>query len=438
MATKKETEKKEDTIELRSEEFQEILGSVPPWILRRGITLIGIIIVIILAGSAIFKYPDTITTTMTLTRTTPPAALVAKTNGKLQHLFVSDKQMVSANQYIAIIENPAKAEDIYRLKQYLTGYDPEVRDMLPPKDLNLGNLQSLYSSFYITLSNYQEFYRLQYHPRKIESVKERIIQYETYYKSLVYQQSIVKEQLALAESQYKRDVLLNQKGVLSTEDLEISRNQYLQSTLSYENINTTLQNTDMQITQTRESLLDTEYQYEERKNDLETQIKTYIAQLITEIQSWEQTYVFISPLNGEVTFTTHWAENQNVSGGETIFNIIPTEQGELIGKAMMPMERSGKVKVGQKVNIRFFNFPDNEFGIVRGYVKNISLAPIKSTEQQYNYMVEIELPEGLTTTYNKELPYLPEMLAQSDIITDDLSILERLILPLKKVITESL
>ncbi|MCD8179464.1 MAG: HlyD family secretion protein [Tannerellaceae bacterium] len=437
MATEKKKQAANE-IELRSEEFQEILGSVPPWISRRGITLIGAIVVIILTGSAIFKYPDTITTTMTLTRTTPPVALIAKTNGKLQKLYVADKQTVEINDYIALIENPGRPEDIRLLKQYIETYNPERTSELPPKDLNLGNLQSLFSSFYITLSNYQEFNRLQYFSKKIESVKERVIEYETYYNNLTHQQTIIQEQLSLAESQYQRDLQLSQKGVLSAEELEISRSQYLQSALSLENIRSTLQNTQMQITQIKENLLDTEYQYEDRKNDLETQIKTYIAQLITEIQSWEQTFVFISPVNGEVTFTTHWAENQNVSAGETVFNIIPSEQGDLIGKAMMPMERSGKVKAGQKVNIRFFNFPDNEYGIVRGTVRNISLAPIKSTEEQYNYMVEIDLPEGLTTTYNKELPYHPEMLAQADIITDDLSVLERLILPLKKIITESL
>lgn len=53
----------EDTnnIELRSEEVQEILGEVPAWILRRGITLTAIIVVVILLGSAFFKYPDVIT-----------------------------------------------------------------------------------------------------------------------------------------------------------------------------------------------------------------------------------------------------------------------------------------------------------------------------------------------------------------------------------------
>ena len=48
----------EDKIELRSEEFQEVLGSVPPWILRWGITVLAIVVVILLIGSAIVKYPD--------------------------------------------------------------------------------------------------------------------------------------------------------------------------------------------------------------------------------------------------------------------------------------------------------------------------------------------------------------------------------------------
>lgn len=42
-------------IELRSEDFQEVLGSVPSWILRRGITIIALIVLIILAGTPISK-----------------------------------------------------------------------------------------------------------------------------------------------------------------------------------------------------------------------------------------------------------------------------------------------------------------------------------------------------------------------------------------------
>ena len=62
----------------------------------------------------------------------------------------------------------------------------------------------------------------------------------------------------------------------------------------------------------------------------------------------------------------------------------------MIGKALLPVARSGKVKAGQKVNIRLQNFPENEYGILRGTVKNISLTPAQSGEMSY-YTVNISL-----------------------------------------------
>lgn len=425
-------------IELRSEEFQEVLGSIPPWILRRGITIIATIVVILLIGSALFKYPDTIVTTMTLTGTTPPAALIAKSSGRLKELNVVDKQDVKTGDYLAVIENPATTEDIVKLKQYLICLNIDTLITLPDKDMNLGNIQTLYSSFYITLFDYLEFKRLNYYIQKIDFMKVRINQYKESYKNVLYQKNIVKEQQALAENQFSRDSLLNKKGVISQEDLESSRSKYLQGRLSLENINSTLQNTEIQITQMQEGLLDTEHQYIDKKNTFETQLKTYMAQLLAEIQLWEQNYAFITPIDGQVTFTNYWTAHQNLTVGKSIFNIIPNESGLLMGKASMPMTRSGKVKPGQKVNIRFANFPDNEFGIVKGFVKNISVVPSQNTEDKNNYVVEIELPDGLMTSYKKELPYQPEMQGQADIITEDMSLLERFFMPLRKIWTEGM
>lgn len=425
-------------LELRSEEFQEVLGSVPPWILRRGISLIAIIFAIILIGSAIFKYPDIITTSMTLTGSTPAAALVARTSGKIQELSVTDKQAVQAGDYLAVIENPAHTGDIRTLKQYIEQLNDKIDTLitLPSKDLKLGTMQSVYSSFYIALFDYHEFKRLQYYTRKIDFMKEKIGQYQDYYQTIAGQKAIVNEQFQLNRNQYRRDSLLNQRGVISSEELETSRNQFLQGFLSLENIHSTIQNTEIQITQMQESLLDTEYQYQDRKNQLETQLKTYIAQLLSEIQTWELNYALITPVDGRVTFTSYWVENQNVTAGETVFTVIPDNNEQIIGKAQMPLTRSGKVKTGQKVNIRLANFPDNEYGLIRGIVKNISMVPVKDAQRADYYTVEIELPEGLKTSYRKELPYLPEMQAQADIVTEDISLLERFFMPLRKIWSE--
>ena len=53
-------ELKERAIEIRSEEMDEILGKSPTWMLRRGVLLLFFIVLAILIGSWLFKYPDII------------------------------------------------------------------------------------------------------------------------------------------------------------------------------------------------------------------------------------------------------------------------------------------------------------------------------------------------------------------------------------------
>ena len=146
-------------------------------------------------------------------------------------------------------------------------------------------------------------------------------------------------------------------------------------------------------------------------------------------------YVLTSPIDGKITFTRYWVSNQNVQAGEEVFTVIPVMESRLIGKAKLPVARSGKVETGQKVNIRLVNFPDNEFGMLKGVVQNISLVPAVSGGMTY-YVVEIALPEGLHTSYKKELPYLPNMQGAADIITENMSLLERFVMPVKQVLKE--
>ena len=432
-------EKEEEKIELRSEEFQEVLGSIPPWILRWGITTVAIIMALLLIGSAIFKYPDTISSTITLTGTMPAANIVAKYSGKIQELYIKDNQVIKEKEYLAIIENPAKTADILYLKQFLHKYIacPDSIHSLPLKDMNLGSCQSLYSSYYTTLSQYIQFRELGYYLEKVDLMKERILRNEKYYQDMQRQKELITKQLTISRSQYRRDSTLQQKGLISDEALEMTYNQYLQGQLSQENMYSTLENLQIQLAQMKENLLDTEYQYIDNKNTLETQLKSLSIQLLTDIQTWEMSYALIAPISGKVIFTNYWIENQNITSGDIAFSIIPSSTDKLLGKALLPTERSGKVKVGQKVNIRFSNFPDNEFGVVKGIVQNISLISVK-VEKTSHYVVEISLPDGLRTTYNKHLPFVPQMEGQADIITEDLSLLERLVLPIKKIVTESL
>lgn len=433
-------ENRKPEIELRSEDFNEVLSAVPAWIVRWGITMIACVVLMLLVGSAVFKYPDIISSTVSLTGTTPVSAVVARTSGKLQELYVENNQQVQANTLLAVIENPAKTNDIIRLKELVQQAESNLDTiaLVPSQQLQLGSLQSLYSSFYLSMSEYKQFKELAYHLKKIDLVKARIVQNEAYYTNMLKQKELSAVQTEIARQQYARDSLLGVKGLISKEAVEESYSRYLQSFLSAENMDRSLENLQIQLAQMNESLYDTEYQYLDQRNTLETKLRSLINQLRAEIDAWEINYALITPVDGEITLTQYWTNNQNVTAGNIVFNIVPSNQGEIIGKALLPTERSGKVKKGQKVNIRFNNYPDKEFGIVKGTVKNISLIPVVDGQNIKSYMVDIQLPNGLRTSYNKELPFLPEMEGQADIITEDISLLERFLMPIRKVITEGL
>ncbi|GHT32020.1 hemolysin [Bacteroidia bacterium] len=422
-------------IELRSEEVQEVLGAVPAWILRWGITTLFAIVVVLLAGSWFFKYPDTISATMILTGTTPPAGIVAKTNGRIQELYVKDKQSVKAKEYLAVIENPAVSQDMLLLKQRLEKLQqtPDFAFRFPQEELRLGTVQSVYTSFIRSLNTYQKFVELNYYPQKITTIETRIVQYRQQYQNQERQHNIAEQQHIIAGKLYKRDSSLYLQKVISQEAIEKSENDFLQNRLSLENAHATLKNLQIQISQLQETLLDTEQQYADNKNRLELEMNTLTTQLLNEINTWEMNFALISPIDGNITFAGYWSENQNVIAGETVFTVIPKNKTAFIGKAQLPVARSGKVKKGQQVNIHFLNYPDNEFGMVRGVVSNISLVPVKE-----HYAVEIALPNGLLTTYKKDLPFSQEMTANIEIVTEDMRLLERFILPLKRIWKEKI
>ena len=63
-------------IELRSEAVEEVMGRIPPGIVRWGITVLFGVVLLLLAGSCFFRSPETVTAEMTLTSRNPVAEVV--------------------------------------------------------------------------------------------------------------------------------------------------------------------------------------------------------------------------------------------------------------------------------------------------------------------------------------------------------------------------
>jgi len=121
-----------------------------------------------------------------------------------------------------------------------------------------------------------------------------------------------------------------------------------------------------------------------------------------------------------------------VSKDESVLNIIPFEQGNFIGRVDLRMQRSGKVKPGQKVNIKLSGYPYLEYGMVKGVVRSKSLVPTGDA-----YIIEITLPEGLTTLYGKKLEFTQNMQGTAEIMTDSLRLIQKIVNPLRYLATRN-
>jgi len=432
-------EKNNKEIELRSEEVQEVMSEISPSIVRWGITVVSIIVIILLIGCFIFKYPDVITSSIILTTQEPPASIIARATGKIDELYVENNQPVFQNTTLGVIQNPAKTEDMLLLSKRIQQWKDTKQDLtfamtlFDGRALQLGAVQNSYATFLSLLREYNDFRALKYYPRKMTLQEMEVKSKSENRAEMSSRDKLMKQELEATISSFKRDSVLYTKGVVSQEDFESSKSKLLQRRQSYSSLRSSLKQSEVEITQSRGTMLDLQQQYSENENKYDIGLRMATEQLATEIKTWERKYLLVSPIDGVVNLMGFWSKNQNVLSGETIFTIQPNLQTNPIGKALMPVKGSGKVKIGQRVNVRLTNFPDQEFGYLEGLVQNISSIPNSDGQ----YVVEIRFPKGLTTNYNKQLPIARQMEGTAEIITEDIRLIERFFNPIKRILKKN-
>ncbi len=414
-----------DDIQLRSEEVQEILTRVPHWMIRWGNLLILALVLLLLFLSWLIKYPDVIPAEAIVTTQIPPQKERARITGKIESILVEDGQMVPEGTPLAILRNTANYQDVFTLKSIIDTISLNSKTFsFPINEIPVLFLGDIETSFAIFENSYSEYIlNKELRPFSNEALANQISLSELYRRqeSLKSQKKISKTELDFKKKDFERQKELYNKGVISAQEYESKRVEYLQFERNYKN-------TDVQLSQNKESISTatkasrgTEINQRKEEMNLYMKVLQSFNQLKKSIKDWELQFVLKSDLQGRVSFLNYRNENQTVNAGDVVFIIIPVEESSYIAKIKAPSQNSGKIKIGQTANIRLENFPDDEFGTLKGIVKHISLLPDKNGL----YLIDVELPEKLITTYDKEIPFKQEMRAVVEIVTEDLRLIER-------------
>lgn len=421
-------------IEIRSEEVQEILSYVPNRMIRWGNTLILILIVMLLFISWFIKYPDVISTEVMVTTSIPPEKIYAQTNGQIEVFLTNEGKKVSKNEVLAVIENSASYKDVLLLKSIVDTIKTNKLHFTFPIDrlpaLILGDITTSFSQFENDYSEYVLNKELT--PFKQETFANRmsVIEARGRLQILLSQQDLSKKELEFKRSDISRSRLMFEQGVISAKEKEQKEIEFLQAKRAYKSQESSISQIRELISNSRKNLEGTSIKKTQNDSRLEKKAIQSFLYLKKAILEWQNQYALTASMNGKISFLSFWSENQSVKSGDLIFTIIPDKSNTFIGKIKAPVINSGKIKNGQKVQIKLLNYPSDEFGKLNGIVKSISIIP----DMEGNYLIDVSLPQDLKTNYNKEIEFRQEMQGSADIITEDLRLIERFFYQLKNII----
>lgn len=424
-----------DHIELRSEEVQEIITKVPHWIIRWGNVLFLAIILMLLLLSCFVKYPDIIVSEVTITTETPPQKEYAEITGDFETILVENNQEVSKNQVLAILENTANYLDVYKLKSVIDTITVDRKSFSFPIDslpiLFLGNIESQFAQFQNSYIKYKLNKDFQPFANEIKANRYTVSELKKRLQSLKSQRDINKTELDFMHRDLNRQKALFEKGFTSAQDYEDIQLQFAHAERNYKNFEASISQIREALSNARMTSKDTEInRIREEMTSLKGVIQSF-NQLKKAIKDWERIYVLKSNINGNVSFFNYWNTNQTVNKGDLVFTIIPSENSSFVAKLKTPAKNSGKIRIGQKANIKLVNYPDTEFGVLNGTVKNISLIPSK----EGFYFIDVKLPKKLISSYNKEIEFKQEMRGTAEIITEDLRLIERFFYQFKEKVS---
>lgn len=420
-----------ENIEIRNEEVQEILGNIPSWIVRWGTSIVVGLLLFLIGGSFIYRSPSVIHETITITTENPPAKVIARSDGQIASLFVTDKQSVTSGEPLAVIENPAAYQDIWKLKSLLDSISLQnpARNLSPSTYLDLGKVQPHYESFKKAYDTYWHFHDLQYYPRKAVAIQNELKKYMVLLNQLKEQNTIIHDDLLLLQKQYQRDSTLHADGVISDQAMDQSKANLLQKKLKYHESLSKISETELDIAQLQEVQIDNRNNFEQLKKQHQLRLNETYENLKAEINIWENKYVLISPISGNISFMEYWSTNQSVTSGSTVMMVIPKDQGAIIGKLALNQDGAGKVKAGKKVIIKLRNYPYLEYGVLEGKVAAVSMAA-----ENDMFSVFVDIPDKLITNYGITLDFTHDMEGNAEIITQDILLINKLLNPIKSVL----
>lgn len=418
-----------------SNEIEEIISNKLPFIVQWGTVFIFLILLLLTIVCWFIKYPDIVSASAKLNSVHGPQEVIARTSSKLVQITVKENQKVKVAQVLGYMESIANPEAVMEINKQLDSISglmnqqkvDEVGNFFPDytneQRLNeLGELQSSYQTFTQSFISFRDFISKGFYVQKKKMLDIDVQNIQKLHKILIKQKQLMLEDLSLSNLTFGVNKSLVKDKVISLLDYRHEKSKLIAKQLSLPQINTAIVLNESQQNEKRKEIAELENQYKVQKYKFIQALRT----MKSEVQSWEYKYLLKAPVSGLVIYSGFLEENQEMKAGQSVFNVQPKNASYFV-QMVIPQYNFGKVKPGQRVLLKFKAYPFEQFGSVKGQIEHINSLPSDS-----GYLAKVVLPEGLITDRKIKLKFQHGLLAQADIVTEDMRLLERFYFNLTK------
>ncbi|MEZ4900617.1 MAG: HlyD family efflux transporter periplasmic adaptor subunit [Spirosomataceae bacterium] len=419
--------------ELRSEEVQELLSNAPPWALRWGNTVFLVVLVVIISLAWVVKYPEIIAVPFRLTSTNAPKPIVSKTNGRLVKLWVKENQVVQQGQTLAYLESTAAHQEVLSLEKALERLSLLVKqkqfDVISSfragEFQQLGELQGDYQTFMQQFTETATLFANGYLEKKKIFLNDELTDLKQNHKQLLAQLEIQEKEFKLVEKEFEMHQKLFQEKVIAPVEYNREERNYLAKQLPLKQLEMSMTNNTTAQTQKQKELAELDKQ----ANDQKVKFAQALNTLRSVVGTWKTRFIMTTPQAGRVFFASLWQEDQPIKADETMF-YVGVSQNNFFGEARIAQANAGKIKTGQRVLVKFQSYPFEQFGVVEGQIHQIAVL----TSSDSTFRAIVSLPNGLHTSAHKTLPFKNGLNATAEIITEDLSVAQRMFYEIRKML----
>lgn len=404
-------------------EIEDIISNKLPPVIQWGTVYFSLILLLTASISWFIRYPDIIKTSAKLVSINAPKPVITNVSGKLIKLNTHENENVKKNQVLGFMESTADPEEVLELSAKVdtiqillnTNYHELIPGYFKKPYSQLGELQAPYQTFTQAFLKYKDYMGHGFYLHKKKMLETDLNNLVKLHNNLLGQKKLIGQDLTLSQQQFKANLTLWEKEVISKSDYQNEKSKFINKKLLLPQIVNSIINNEALQNQKQEEIAELENTINEQKTIFEQAINTFRSQ----IDSWEKKYFLIAPISGKVAFATFIQENQQVQANQTVCYVNPSNS-RYYTQVIIPQSNLGKVKIGQTVLLKFPSYPSEEYGVVKGRIDFISYIATDN-----GYYARVELVHGLKTNYDYQIHYRDGLEANAEIITKNMRLLRK-------------